>query len=308
MPSSRAETPAAFCVDLGGTFIKVSPVDRTGALTGTRLLPTPAQDWDAVVAALTGVCDTAPPEVPLGLSVTGIVDPDSGEAFSANVPCLNGRRLAADLTLALGRTVHVANDADCMTLAEATIGAGAGHRVVFGIVLGSGVGGGLVVDGHIVRGAGGVAGEWGHGPLLGTITTGSTTIPPQPCGCGNSGCLDTLGGARGLGRLHQLLHGEAADSREICRAWAEGEATASATIDAWLGVVAGPLAAMINLTGAGIVPVAGGLGNDGRLIAALDAAVRRGMLRRPAAPVVVPSRFGNDAGLRGAALLVRDGV
>lgn len=299
---------AAFCADLGGTFIKFAAVDRAGLMTEARLAPTPARDWAALVAALAKLCGPASVGVPLGLSVAGIVDPDSGEAFSANVPCLNGRQLAAELSVALARPVRVANDADCMALAEAADGAGVGHRVVFGIVLGSGVGGGLVVGGRLVRGAGGVAGEWGHGALLGAIEAGGVTIPPQRCGCGNDGCLDTLGGARGLGRLHQLVHGVTADSRDICRAWAAGDREAGATIEAWLRIVAGPLAAMINVTGAGIVPVAGGLGNDARLVAALDSTVRRGILRRSAAPVVVPSRFGNHAGLRGAAVLVRGDV
>ena len=174
----------ALAADLGGTFLKFAAVDDGRRLSDTRLVPTPAQDWGSPVAALTDLCEAGPSEAPLGLSMAGIVDADDGRAFSANVPCLNGRHLAAELSAALGRPVHVANDADCMVLAEAAAGAGVGHRVVFGIVLGSGVGGGLVVDGCIVRGAGGVTGEWGHGALLGTIQVGETAIPPQPCGCG----------------------------------------------------------------------------------------------------------------------------
>lgn len=296
---------AGLCADIGGSFIKFAAVDRSGACEPPRLRPTPAHDWQAFRATLADLCHGTPRDEGLCLSVAGVVDPDTHVAFSANVPCINGRRLAAELGQDLGRPVQVANDADCVVLAEALRGAGRGHRVVFGVVLGSGVGGGLVVDGRIIGGAGGIAGEWGHGPLLGPLRVADVTIPPQPCGCGQVGCLDTLGGAHGLERLHRLCHGAAASSRDICAAWERGAPSAITTVEAWLSVVAGPLAVLVNATGAGIVPVAGGLGNNARLVAALDAAVRARILRRTTMPVVTPSRFGDGAGLIGAALLLR---
>ena len=294
------------CADIGGSFIKFATLDPSGGCGVARKCPTPARDWPLLLATLAECCADVAMHLPLCLSIAGIVDPESGLAFSANVPCINGRRLAAELEDALGRPVLVANDADCMVLAEALRGAGAGHRIVFGVVLGSGVGGGFVIDGRMVRGAGGIAGEWGHGPILGPVQVGDMTIPPQPCGCGQVGCLDTLGGAHGLERLHRLLQNEDASSRDICAAWERADQNAVVTVEAWLSLVAGPLAMMVNATGASVVPVAGGLGNNLRLVAALDAAVRQRILRHTSAPLVVPSRFGDEAGLTGAALLVRE--
>ena len=292
------------CADIGGSFIKFATLDPSSGCGVARRCPTPARDWPLLLATLSECCADVPTNLPLCLSIAGIVDPEAGLAFSANVPCINGRRLAAELADALGRPVLVANDADCMVLAEALRGAGAGHRVVFGIVLGSGVGGGLVIDGSMVRGAGGIAGEWGHGPILGPVRAGDITIPPQPCGCGQVGCLDTLGGAHGLERLHRLLHGHEASSRDICAGWECEDRSELATVEAWLSLVAGPLAMMVNATGTSVVPVAGGLGNNKRLVAALDAAVRQRILRHTAEALVVPSHFGDEAGLTGAALLV----
>lgn len=296
------DTAFGLCADIGGTFIKFAALQAGGTLGATVRLPTPAKDWPAFCAALQGLCEDVDESAALSLSIAGVVDPDSGLALSANVPCISGRRLTADLAAGIGRPVIVANDADCFVLAESLRGAGRGQRVVFGIILGSGVGGGLVVEGRIVEGAGGIAGEWGHGPIVGTVRVGPVEIPPFPCGCGQSGCLDTIGSARGLERIDDLLHGETRGSRAIVEAWTSTEAAASRTVDVWTDMVAGPLAVMVNATGAGVVPVGGGLANSHALIGHLDAAVRRRILRRTAAPIVVPSQLGDDAGLIGAAL------
>ncbi len=170
------------------------------------------------------------------------------------------------------------------------MGAGRGHACVFGIILGTGVGGGLVRDGQLVTGAGGYAGEWGHGPVIQT--------PAFACGCGQTGCVDTIGGARGLERLHHHLTGDIATSHDILQRWHGGEV---ATVDAWLGLVAGPLAMVVNVIGADCVPVGGGLANDTALIAALDAAVRARILRVMDRALVMPAHVSVDAGLVGAA-------
>jgi N-acetylglucosamine kinase len=142
----------------------------------------------------------------------------------------------------------------------------------------------------LVTGAGGYAGEWGHGPVI--------QSPAFACGCGQTGCVDTIGGARGLERLHHHLTGETATSVEILHRWHAGEA---ATVDLWLDLVSGPLAMVVNVIGADIVPVGGGLANDARLIAALDVAVRARILRVMDRPLVVVAQVSVDAGLVGAA-------
>lgn len=290
--------PSGLCADIGGSFIRFAPVAADGALGPLVRSATPARDWGAFCATLRGCCAGFDPDLPLSIAVAGAIAPASGRVTSANVPCIDGRPLAAALAQALGRPVRVGNDAQCFVLAEALRGAGRGCPVVFGIVLGSGVGGGLVVDGRVVPGAG----EWGHGPVLGPLWFGAVEIPPQPCGCGQHGCLDTLGSARGLERLDRALHGAARSSEAVTAAWGAGEAAAQATMGAWLDVVAGPLALVVHATGASVVPVSGGLAGSHALVHALDLAVRGRLLGEPRGPVVVPAQLGGSAGLVGAAL------
>ncbi|MCW6509157.1 ROK family protein [Lichenifustis flavocetrariae] len=304
--SASLQPRLGFCADVGGSFIKFASVQPDGTCVEMEKCPTPSKDWAEFCAVLQTLCAGRDPRLALSLSIAGVVDPDAGLALSANIPCISGHRLGAELTAALGRPVLVANDADCFVLAEALRGAGAGRRIVFGIILGTGVGGGLVVEGRIIEGEGGITGEWGHGPILGSLRVGAAELPSMPCGCGQSGCLDTLGSARGLERIDTFLHGGSRDSLRIIEAWERAEAAASQTVSTWLGVVAGPLAMVLNLTGASIVPVGGGLSNSRALVDALDAAVRACVLRRSETAIVVPSELGADAGLLGAALRLVD--
>lgn len=269
--------------DIGGSRIKAA---RGGVALGE--VPTPLTDFAAFTAAL-GTFLTGS-ERGVVLSITGIVPPD-GPAKVANIPCLDGRNVVADLRAALGLPVLVLNDADCFALAEASHGAGRGHRNVFAAILGSGVGGGLVICGRLVQGAGGFAGEWGHGPVI--------RAPAFACGCGQVGCLDTVGSARGLERLHRHLTGQHLTSVEILARWDQGQVVAA--VDLWLDLVSGVLSMVVNLTGASIVPVGGGLANAPALVAALDRATRSRILRRMADPLVVVAQVSADAGLIGAA-------
>jgi len=229
----------------------------------------------------------------VAVSITGVVDPATGRLRVANLPALEGSLLAAEVGAVLRLPVVVLNDADCFALAEARWGAGRGHGTVFGIILGSGVGGGLVMAGRVVAGAGGFAGEWGHGPVV--------QVPCLPCGCGLAGCLDTVGGARGIERLHLALGGRPASSEAIVAGWLAGDAAFGATVARWADLVSGPLAMVLNVVGAGIVPVGGGLGRVPELVALLDGAVRGRVLRVCDAPLVVCAQVSVDAGLLGAA-------
>lgn len=268
--------------DIGGSKIKAARVGAAG-LERLGSVETDAADFAGFVGQMRQFTNGARA---VSISIAGVVDPVTGKITVANIPCLNGRPLARDLTQALGLPVIVANDADCFALAEARQGAGRGARVVLGIILGTGVGGGIVIDGRIHQGAGGFAGEWGHGPLI--------TDPALPCGCGQVGCLDTIGGARGMERLHLALTGEELDTREIVAARPD-------TMTRWEALVAGPLAMVVNLLAPDVVPVGGGLGNDPALIARLDGAVRARILRQLDGPLLRPAQCGTDAGLIGAA-------
>lgn len=294
------------CFDIGGTNIKAALAESPKSLRDLGRVPTPRDDFAAFTAAIAGLVEHggAPAGAPIAISVTGVVDPETGFVTVANIPCIHGRNLAADLGAVLARPVRVANDADCFVLAEAHAGAGRGHRVVFGAILGTGVGGGIVADGKLFRGAGGLSGEWGHGTIVAT----KTAVPPHdlphfPCGCGRNGCLDTIGGARGLEKLHRHLHGADWPSTAIVEHWTKDDPAAAATIDLYVELVAQPLALAVNIIGPDIVPVGGGLGNSAPLIARLDQAVRPRILRRIERPLIVPARLTVDAGLLGAAVL-----
>jgi N-acetylglucosamine kinase len=291
--------------DIGGSAIKGGIARSDTDIVPLGRYPTPKDDFAAFVEALRGIiAETGEQPTRLAFSIAGVVDPDTQRLTCANIPCIHGRNLAADLEAELGIPVLVANDADCFAMAEAELGAGRGHRIVFGAILGTGVGGGLVANGRLINEAGGFAGEWGHGPIIASHAgTPPAEIPAYPCGCGQKGCVDTVGGARGVERLHKTLHDLDFSSEEIIGQWLKGEEKATRTIDVLVDLVASPLALTINITGATIVPVGGGLSNVGELLAELDKAVRQRILRKFDRPLVVRSECRIEPGLIGAALL-----
>lgn len=287
------------CADVGGSFIDIAAFGDDAQVRWRRKTATPVSDWAAFVAAFADAVQAVPCDR-VSIATAGLVDPVDGIVTSANIPCIDGRRLARDLSAALGLPVRVVNDADAFVLAEATLGAAQGHDRVFGIILGTGVGGGLVERGRIVSGPGGVGGEWGHGQVIHASPLAGQAMPVFACGCGRRGCLDTIGSARGLERLHRFLHGTEADSITITRAADAGEPQAKATVAWFCDLVGGPIAMLLHAVSATIVPVGGGLANAAGLIATLDARVRANLLTPVTTPVVVPGRLGDEAGLIGA--------
>jgi N-acetylglucosamine kinase len=297
------------CFDIGGSAIKYARADAAGQLTTPRRLPTPTDDFTAfagtmhMLMASPADAHAAPPRA-IAIAMAGVIDPADGRIQSANIASINGRALAADLSARFGLPVLIANDADCFAVAEARAGAGRGHTNVFGLILGTGVGGGLVIDKRLVTGPGGFAGEWGHGPVAAQYAgTPPAAIPRFACGCGQIGCLDTVGGARGLERLHLTLHGSVIDSKAIVDGWQDGQAEAARTIDCWADLLCGPLAMLVNTLGASILPVGGGLANSAPLIALLDRRVRAAILRKTDRPLIVQGQAGIEPGLTGAAWL-----
>lgn len=294
------------CLDIGGSGIKGAVARSPSQIELLGRLRTPLDDFEAFVATIREILalSPAPAGSMVAIAITGVIDPATGVIKCANIPCIDGRRLATDLSAELGRPVVIGNDADLFALAEAGAGAGRGHAIVFGVILGTGVGGGLVIDGKVVSGPGGYAGEWGHAPVAATrVLDPPVELPRFACGCGQAGCVDTLGGARGLERLHKHFTGQARNSVEIIAAWEAGDGTAGRTVDAFMDIVAPPLALVINVVGAGCVPVGGGLGKSHALVARLDREVRARILRRTDAPLVVPAQLAVEPGLVGAAIL-----
>ncbi len=292
------------CFDIGGSAIKCAVASADGQLGDLRRVPTPTHDFAAFTAALQALIAAGGPSRGIAISIAGVIDPAEGRIKCANIPCIDGRVLAADLSAALALPVWIINDADSFALAEAQAGAGRGHTNVFGLILGTGVGGGLVIGGRLIGGAGGFAGEWGHGPVAAQFAgTPLQAIPRFPCGCGQTGCLDTVGGARGLERLHLTLHQQQLSSHAILDAWQAGNLDAERTVSCYIDLLSGPLSMLVNTLGASVLPVGGGLANSAALIARLDLAVRAAILRKTEASIIVPGRSGAEPGLIGAAWL-----
>lgn len=278
-------------LDIGGSRIKAAAWD--GVLRPLGEVATPAGDKAAFLAAVAKFVTRR--ERGIAISIAGVVDPVSGVGKVANIPAIDGLALGPEVEAATGLPVKVLNDADCFALAEATQGAGRGRETVFGVILGSGVGGGLVIGGRVVTGAGGYAGEWGHGPVI----RGEFAFQ---CGCGQVGCVDTVGSARGLERLHRKRTAKLLRSEAIIAGWMAGETEAGETMALWRDLVAGPFALVLNVLGADVVPVGGGLSRAPGLVGYLDEAVRVRLLRRTKEPLLVPAECGADAGLLGAAM------
>jgi N-acetylglucosamine kinase len=290
------------CFDVGGTFLKFGLMSADGSIGDAASVATP-DTLDAFIDAVAAMLDKVP-DVPVAIAVAGVVVRDTGLVKSANISAIDGVALGGELERKLGRKVIVGNDADCFALAEATFGSGRGKRIVFGIILGTGVGGGLVFNGEIVQGAGGLGGEWGHGPIVrGCVGDPPVDVPRFPCGCGQEGCVDTVGGARGIERLHHAITGETHDSRTIVANWLKGEARARHTMSAYLDLISEPLALIVNTVDADILPVGGGLSSVPQLIALIDEAVRKRILRQAPKGLIVPGALGRNAGMIGAGVL-----
>ena len=279
--------------DIGGSRIRAAQWDGK-VLHPLGEAPTPTLDLNAFTKAISGFVEATSARG-LAISIAGVVDPLSEIGIVANIAAIDGLALGPALRQATGLPVIVLNDADCFALAEAWQGAGRGHDNVFGLILGTGVGGGLVIGGKLVTGAGGYAGEWGHGPVL----RGDYALR---CGCGQTGCIDMIGGARGLERLHQMQTGSALSSEDIITLWQSGNTDASATMELWRDLVIGPLAMVLNTVGSSVVPVGGGLSRAAGLVAFVDEGLRARILRRTSGPLAVPALCGADAGLLGAAM------
>ena len=203
-------------IDLGGTKIEAAAIDRQGQVALRQRVATPAGDYAATIAAVRGLVAALETALgrrcPVGIGMPGSLSPTTGLVRNSNSTCLNGRPFDRDLTQALARPLRFANDANCFALSEAIDGAAAGASVVFGVILGTGVGGGIVVERRPIPGANAIAGEWGHTPLP---WPGERERPGPPCYCGKNGCLETFISGPGLALDHRQATGAALDAAAI---------------------------------------------------------------------------------------------
>ena len=299
-------------IDLGGTKIEGIVLDGDDVRTRHRIA-TPKNDYPAIVSALIEVITTLEDAVgggqmPVGIGTPGAISLATGLMKNCNSTCLNGQHLLDDLTKALGREVRVANDADCFALSEASDGAAAGAHSVFGVILGTGVGGGLVYEGRLLSGVNAICGEWGHNPLaLGAMQSlaaraEGTLAPGRPCYCGRTDCVETWLSGPALARTYELQTGEQVAAPVIIERSRKEEA-ARLVLDQYVELLALALSGVINIFDPACVVLGGGMSNVDYLYAEVNARLPRYVFSDEVRNRVVPARHGDSSGVRGAAWL-----
>jgi len=291
-------------IDLGGTKIEGLLLDDRGREQRRLRVPTPQGDYGATLAAVCSLVAAleahAGATCTVGIGMPGSLSPRSGLVRNANSTCLNGRAFREDLAARLGRPIRLANDANCLALSEATDGAGAGAPVVFAAILGTGVGGGLVVDGRLIEGANLVGGEWGHNPLPGAH---GDEVPGPACYCGRRGCIETFLSGPGLARDHAEVAGRPLAPRAIAAAAEAGDAEAERTMERYEERLARAIATVVNIVDPHLIVLGGGLSNLARLYDNVPRLLPRHVFSDVVVTGIVPARHGDSSGVRGAAWL-----
>jgi fructokinase len=293
-------------IDLGGTKIEGIVLGGDGTIHERLRVPTPQGPYEESVAAITGIVADLEKrtgrKARVGVAHPGAISPATGLIKNANSTRLNGRPLKADLERALGREVRLANDANCLAISEAADGAAAGCGIVFGVILGTGVGGGVVVDGKALVGAQAIAGEWGHNPLP---SPKDDERPGPSCYCGRKGCIETwLSGPR---VREQFTHrtGRDLQATEIADAARTGDAEAAAQMELYCDRLARALAGIINVLDPHAIVLGGGLSKIEQLYARVPQLWARYIFSEPGsiATKLLPPKYGDSSGVRGAAWL-----
>jgi fructokinase len=289
-------------IDLGGTKIEIIVLAPDGTEAYRHRIATPAGGYfptvDAIAALVRDTEARLGIAASVGVGIPGVISPATGLVKNANSTALNGHPFDRDLATRLGRTVRVENDANCFALSEAADGAGVGHRVVFGIILGTGVGAGIVADGRVHRGPHGVAGEWGHNPLP---WPKPDEYPGRHCWCGQNGCLETYVAGPALARD---ADGPAAhDASALPARAAAGDESARTALARHADRLARGLAQVINLLDPDAIVLGGGLSNMAHLYTELPRLLPRHVFSDVIATPILKNRHGDSSGVRGAAWL-----
>jgi fructokinase len=289
-------------VDFGGTKIEAAALNEAGDFIARVRRSNPGS-YDAAIeticALVAEIESAAGATGTIGIGVPGSVSPRTGVMRNANTVWLNGRQFTEDLSAAINRPIRVANDANCLALSEAVDGAAQGSNVTFAVILGTGCGGGLVVNTKLIEGAHGIAGEWGHVPL----PAGADEVDPPPCWCGQRGCIETWVSGRGLERDFRATHGTSLSGEEIVIAMRLGDARARTTFDRYVDRLGRALTILCNIVDPDTIVLGGGLSNVAEIYSAVPSIIRSHVFSDTWDARLVPARWGDSSGVRGAARL-----
>ena len=291
-------------IDLGGTKTEIAVLDEHGAIRYRRRTATPTGSYRETIEVIGGLVEAAEVELgargTVGIATPGAPSPRTGRMRNANSTWLNERPLKGDLEARLGREVRLENDANCFALSEATDGAGQGKAIVFGVILGTGVGGGIVVNGRVLTGAHAIAGEWGHNPLP---LPQAEDEPLPACYCGRRGCIETYLSGPGMSADHARVHGESLAAEEIARRAEAGDPACAATLVRYEERLARALAGVINILDPGVIVLGGGLSRIASLYRRVPARWAAHVFCDECTTPLLPPVHGDSGGVRGAAWL-----
>jgi len=294
-------------IDLGGTKIEAIAFEKDHRELARKRIPAPRHDYDATVAAIVGLVEDLERETgqrgTVGVGIPGTISPATRVVKNANSTWLNGRPLHEDLAARLDRPVRLANDANCFTLSEATDGAAAGVHIAFGVIIGTGTGGGVTIDGRVLVGHNAIGGEWGHNPLP---APRPGEWPGAPCYCGRSGCIETFLSGPGLARDFQAATGETLDPAEIVRRAGEGDPDAEAALARYEDRMARALGSIINVLDPDVIVMGGGMSNTERLYTNVPRLWDPYIFSDRVETRLVRAMHGDSSGVRGAAWLWED--
>ncbi len=296
--------PMRIGIDLGGTKIEIVALEANGTEILRKRVPTPEQGYDAILTTLLALVKRTEQELgtnaTVGIGTPGAISPATGRIKNSNTTALNDQRLREDLELAMGRPIRMANDANCMALSEAVDGAGAGQEVVFGVIIGTGTGGGLAVGGRPIIGRNAIAGEWGHNPLP---WPRDDERPGTECYCGRHGCIETFLSGAGLVRDHLAHGGVESVASEIAVMASAGDARARATVERYAERLARSLASIINVVDPDVIVLGGGLSNIADLYQLVPERWGEWVFSDRIDTELRPAMHGDSSGVRGAAWL-----
>lgn len=291
-------------VDLGGTKIEVIALDQQGEEVCRQRVSTPKDDYQKILLTLADLVEEVEQGLDqvasIGIGTPGAISPATGLLKNSNTVCMNGQPVKKDLVSLLGREIRIANDANCFALSEAIDGAAAGKKVVFGVIVGTGTGGGVIINQNLLTGRHAIGGEWGHNPL--PWPTEAERDGPE-CYCGKKGCIETYLSGPGISRDHLLHGGDKMAAEQIVELSALGFEGAQATLLRYEDRMARSLASVINILDPDVIVLGGGMSNIERLYQNVPKLLPKYVFSDVVDTPIVAPKFGDSSGVRGAAWL-----